>query len=573
MPDKVIHVLIIEDNVADARLVELLLEEAASSSFRCTHQVSLQGALQCLGLSDFSCDVVLLDLFLPDAEGLKGLIALVARYPRMPVIVHSGCNDEEMAMHAMKNGAQDFLVKGQGDGYLLARTLRYAVERKQATDRVRFILTHDNITGLPNRLLMIDYLTDILSKTQGGREAGAVFSIGIDQFRMLNDALGYSVGDRLSCHVAHTIASCVRKHRDFLAHFGGDGFVIASPGLIQRQEIENMAERILAALAQPFRAEDRELFVSASIGVVLYPTQGNRYEVLLDHAHTAMHEARQCGGNHYRFYEETLQRDTQERFDLAMDLRVALANNQLRLHYQPIVDLSLQCVTSVEGLLRWSRSASEISPAYFIPIAEQMGMISTLGEWVLRAACIQNRVLHHAGLPTVKMAINVSPLQLRQKNLLPTFQRILQEHEIAPHHIELEFTENILIQDQPYILTVLHQMHEMGMRIIIDDFGVGYSSLSYLRRMPVDAIKIDQSFIQHVTTDAHSAAVVRAVLMLANSLNISVIAEGVETFAQMQFLRAEGCHQMQGYLFSHPVPHDTLVPLLSEQQRIPHLTE
>ena len=426
-----------------------------------------------------------------------------------------------------------------------------------AADHARYLATHDALTGLPNRALMLDRITQATARAHRDRRHVAVMAIDIDRFRMINEALGHGVGDTLLRQVAERLRQATRDI-DTVARVSGDLFLflvllpdVDAPGLAGR-----VAERILTDLRRPFGASDRELHVSVSIGMSLYPQDASRAEGLLEYADAALHAAKIDGRSDYRYFRPRIDREIRERMSLEGGLRRAAERGELVLHYQPKVDLATRRIRGAEALLRWRHpELGLVQPSRFIPLAEETGLIMSLGEWVLRAACGQLRRWRDAGLD-LNISVNVSARQFQQADLVERIVEVMDETGVEPAWLEIELTESSVMEDAERAIASLRKLKQHGVRVAIADFGTGYSSLSYLKRLPLDVLKIDQSFVHGVTADHDSAAIVKAIIGLARSLGIEVIAEGVELQGDVDFLSAWGCHQAQGFFFGRPVPPD-----------------
>jgi len=413
---------------------------------------------------------------------------------------------------------------------------------------------HDRLTGLPNRLLFGDLLAVSLAETQLQRDRLlAVLFLDLDGFKTINDTLGHPTGDILLQQVAERLQSCLREG-DVVARWGGDEFAILLPALPNAQKAHVIALKILAALNVPFHQAGRDLYIKGSVGIAIAPYHGEEADVLLAHADAAMYQAKQEGRNTFRVYTPALGTQMQERLLLEHSLYKALEANEFSLHYQPLLSLSAQTIIGVEALIRWYAPGQDwISPAQFIPLAEETGLIVPLGEWVLQTACQQlMQWRQEAGLP-LRLAVNLSARQFRERSLLPTIARILSETGVDPQWLDLEITESTAMQDLALTVEVLHQLRELGLQIAIDDFGTGYSSLASLKHFPIDKLKIDRSFISDLAGDRHDAAIVRAIIALGRGLNLTVVAEGVETAAQLELLRDMGCDVVQGFGISRPL--------------------
>jgi diguanylate cyclase (GGDEF)-like protein/PAS domain S-box-containing protein len=436
-------------------------------------------------------------------------------------------------------------------------TCRDITERKRAEERAQFLANYDVLTGLPNRFLMQDRMTQACSQAHRNRLRVALMHIDLDRFKVVNETLGHYVGDALLKQAADRIKRCGREG-DTVARVGGDEFSIVFLNVTSLQSLSATAEKVLAELAKPFSQDGQDLFCSASIGISLFPDDSANVDDLIKHADAAMHSAKDLGRNNFQFFTEALNREVQERMLLESGLRQAIRRNELRLLYQPKIDLSTREIVGAEALMRWEHPGlGQVSPARFIPVAEDSGMMGQMGEWVLRTACRQIREWRDAGLE-IAVAVNVSPRQFKQQDLADLVFKVLKETTVPASLLEIELTESAVMEDAEASVVMLERLKDFGVRISIDDFGTGYSSLSYLKRLPLDVLKIDQSFVRDISTDPNDAAIVRAVITLTRSLGMKVIAEGVETEAQLAFLNAYGCQYAQGYLFGQPMTADEL---------------
>jgi diguanylate cyclase (GGDEF)-like protein/PAS domain S-box-containing protein len=432
-------------------------------------------------------------------------------------------------------------------------------ERKGAEDKIRFLAYHDPLTELPNRLLMRDRF-DLAQSNAGRTETKlALLLLDLDHFKTINDTLGHPTGDGLLCAVAGRLETCLRD-TDTICRQGGDEFLILLNNLRSTDEAGRVATKILDRLAASFPVEGHELSTSISIGIAIYPDDGKNFDTLLKQADTAMYHAKEAGRNTYHFFTEQMNHDSVEHLQLRTHLARAVERNELRLYYQPQVDLTTGNIIGVEALIRWQHPEKGlIPPGLFIPIAENSGLIVSIGEWVLQEACRQAAAWQTAGLPELTVAVNLSAIQFKRSDLKSTVIAALAESGLAPERLELELTESILIQDTENVLTIVTELKELGIKLSIDDFGTGYSSLAYLRRLDVDKLKIDQSFVRDLNDDADDAAIVRAIIQMAHSLNLSTIAEGVENQEQADSLLQLQCDELQGYHLGRPMPPDDFV--------------
>jgi diguanylate cyclase (GGDEF)-like protein/PAS domain S-box-containing protein len=430
------------------------------------------------------------------------------------------------------------------------------------TLQMTHLAQHDILTDLPNRMLLKDRLTQAIAAAHRNRSQGAVLFLDLDQFKHINDSLGHVVGDKLLQSVAARLVTCVRSS-DTVSRQGGDEFLVLLSEIKHAADASITARKILTALASPHRIDEHNLNITASIGLSTYPDDGDDADILIKNADTAMYQAKEKGRNNYQFFKKDMNLRAVNRRSLEGGLREALENGQFVLHYQPKVNLTTGAVSGVEALLRWMHpDRGLILPLEFLPIAEDCGLILPIGRWALREACSQVQDWMHAGLAVVPVAVNVSSLEFRNEGFLENLRAILKDTDVDPCYLELELTETVLMQHVESTASVLGALKSIGIRLAVDDFGTGYSSLSYLKRLPIDSLKIDQSFVQAITSGTDDAPIVRAVITMAKSLKQRVVGEGVETEQQIAFLQAYGCDEGQGYYFSRPTTAPQFATLL-----------
>jgi diguanylate cyclase (GGDEF)-like protein/PAS domain S-box-containing protein len=674
--------LLVEDNHGDARLLCEMFNEQGSHETELTHVECMRDAEQHLAASPV--DIILLDLGLPDAQGLEAVRRARAAAPSIPLVVLTGLDDELLATQALQQGAQDYLIKGQIDTRGLLRSLRYSIERKIVEDalfaekeRAQVTLNsigdavastdnsgnitflnlvaekmtgwtlqeaagrpmaevlrimdatshettpnpmetavardetvhlppncvlirrdgfetpiedsvspihdrkgqasgavivfhdvsaskamalqmthsahHDFLSGLPNRILLNDRVDQAIASASRHMKKLAVLFLDLDGFKHINDSLGHPTGDKLLQSIAKRLVECVRGS-DTVSRQGGDEFVVLLLDIEEPEDAALLARKILQGVAGSHPIERHDLHVTASIGVSVYPDDGLDAETLIKNADTAMYQAKENGRQSYQFFKPAMNIRAVERQSIEESLSRALERQEFALHYQPKIDLRSGEITGAEALIRWTHPVQgPISPARFIPVAEDCGLILPIGDWVLREACKQARAWMDTGLPLATIAVNISAMAFRQESFLESVFATLKETGLDPTCLELELTESVLMKHAESTKSILESLRAEGIRVALDDFGTGYSSLSYLTKFPIDALKIDQSFVRQITTAPSETTIVTAVIGMCRSLKLRVIAEGVETSEELAFLQAHQCDEAQGYYFSRPL--------------------
>jgi diguanylate cyclase (GGDEF)-like protein/PAS domain S-box-containing protein len=686
------EILLVEDNVGDARLLGEMVNAQGAHRTELTHVASMSEAE--VHLSQHEVDIILLDLRLPDGHGLGALRRARAAAPRVPLVVLTGLDDESLATQALQEGAQDYLIKGEIETRGLLSALRYASERKVLQDELfiereraevtlncigdavvftdtagnvtglnlvankmtgwswqeaagqpitevfrlldttsrqviahpaaidvenhlaplppRCILVrrdgsevpiedsvapihdrhgqpagavfafrdmsaaqaltlqmthsaeHDLLTGLPNRRLLHDRVNQSIVLARRDMKRVAVLYLDLDGFKYINDSLGHPTGDQLLQSIAKRLVDCVRG-TDTVSRQGGDEFVILLSDVQQPEDAAVMANRMLHVVAKAHSIDQRDLHVTTSIGISVYPDDGQDAEALIKNADTAMYQAKENGRQRLQFFKPAMYARAVERQSIEEGLRGGLERHEFALHYQPKINLITGAITGAEALLRWAHpTRGLLLPAQFVPIAEDCGLIVPIGKWVLRQACQQIRAWVEAGLPATTVAVNVSATEFADENFLNDLFLVLSETGLEARWLQLELTESVLMKRAEVATGVLQYLREWGVQVAIDDFGTGYSSLSYLRKFTVDALKIDQSFVRQIATGGRDAAIVTAIIGMARNLGLVVIAEGLETQEELDFLRAHHCDEAQGYYFSRPAPPREFAALLGE---------
>jgi diguanylate cyclase (GGDEF)-like protein/PAS domain S-box-containing protein len=463
-----------------------------------------------------------------------------------------------------ENARAIFAEDGSPVGY--EGTVEDITERRLYQVRIEHQANYDTLTGLANRSLLQDRLQQaLLTAASSGRRIAVAF-VDLDRFKFINDSLGHHVGDELLKAVAGRLKSCVRDC-DTVARLGGDEFVLLINGHTGPEYVRQLMDKMLASVAQPWIIEQGEFLVSCSIGVALHPEDGEEALTLLKHADSAMYRAKDSGRNNFQFFTRELNTLMTEQLELETHLRRALERNQFVLRYQPRVNLVNGQIVGAEALLRWRiPQRGTIPPLRFIALAEETGLIVPIGKWVLQTACAQNKAWQDAGVAPIVVSVNVSPRQFRHESLVQTVAEALASTGLEPRYLELELTESMVMHDAPQLVAMLDELKELGVKIAVDDFGTGYSSLSYLKRFPVDRLKVDRSFVEHMTTEADDATIVRAIIALGHNLGLKVVAEGVETAQQARALRAYQCDEAQGFMFARAVSARDLPRLITRSR-------
>jgi diguanylate cyclase (GGDEF)-like protein/PAS domain S-box-containing protein len=452
--------------------------------------------------------------------------------------------------------------RDQGVAFVLDLT-----ERKRAESRIRYLAHHDALTGLPNRALLQDRINQAITQAHRSKQHVAVLFIDLDNFKRINDSLGHETGDRLLQLVAARLQRCLREG-DSVARLGGDEFVISLPALSSGNDAALIAQKVLAAMRRGLMVSNHQLHLTASIGIGVYPADGDDAQGLMRAADIAMYHAKERGRDDYQFFAPRLNEIAHQRLNMANRLHNALAHGELVLHYQPQVELGTGTMVSVEALLRWQPAdAPLVSFGEFAGVAEETGLIQPIGEWVLREACRQLRRWYNEGHTGLRVAVNISPRQLRQPEFHALVKQILTEHDLPGSALEIEITESVLMLQTLETLAALEQLIAMGVQLAVDDFGVGYSNLSYLRRFPISTLKIDRSFVGGAGTNPNDTAIVTAIIAMATSLQLRIVAEGVETDEQLRFLKSVGCDAVQGFYFSAPVSANQITDFLRKPNR------
>ncbi len=554
------RLLLIQHDDADAEFLEAALRGQEISNLELTRVADIAGAITALSASEF--DVMLLDLEVPDASGLDAIDAVKGINDETAIVVLSSQDDESLAASILSSGAQDYLVKWEGQGRTILRSIRHSIERKRAELRLSYLAQYDALTGIPNRQFFNDQLRRATANARRDSRSLALLLLDLDEFKIINDTLGHDAGDLLLKGVAERLQDSLRSG-DVVSRIGGDEFAILLEGIHEPREVEAVALGLLESLSKPYQILNRQVDATASLGISLFPNDHTDVKILMKHADIAMYRAKEQGGNTHCFFHTRMQAELLSYHELARDIRLAMERQEFHIAFQPKVNVHTKQLQGLEALARWtSPTRGEVSPTEFINVAEDSGLIIPLGSWVLDEVCRTIKVWRDNGLSVVPVSVNVSARQFQQ----PVFHRrvgeILDKHSIPPSLIELELTEGLVMSDVDSAQAELAQLKEMGFRISIDDFGTGYSCLNYLRKFPIDVLKIDKSFVADIEASADGQFIIEAIISLARSLRLETVAEGVETHGQLAFLIDHGCHVVQGFLLGRPMSRDAVEPLL-----------
>ncbi len=501
-------------------------------------------------------NIILLDALMPNLNGFNACkkIRMLQDSKHVPILIVTALDDEKSIELAFESGATDYIPKPIHFAVMRQRISRL-LKASRAEVHVRQLAYNDSLTGLPNRTMFIGKMEKLLARVRPKSEKIAVLFLDLDRFKYVNDTLGHSVGDMLLKGVAERIMSCIRS-QDTVARLGGDEFTLALDGIEDPKVIANIADKICTKLGESYSFAGRDIFVTASIGIAVYPDDGTTVDVLMKRADTAMFRAKERGSS-FQFYEKEMEVIVTNKAEIEQDLRHALEREELEVYYQPKLDLKTSSILGAEALVRWNHpDKGLVGPDKFIPLAEETGLISELGLWVLITACVQVQSWIEQGFKAFPISVNLSGRQLENNEIAEQIEHVLSRSGLAPEYLELEITESTIMKRPEEVISILHQLKVMGVQLSIDDFGTGYSSLNYLRKFPIDLLKIDQSFVKDIVENNEDRLIVKGIIALAKSLNLKVLAEGVETAEQKEFLLREGCDYIQGFHFGKPMQAD-----------------
>lgn len=552
-----LKILLVDDDDIDRMTVCRSLQQSGLE-FELSEAVDGAGALKACEMDRFDC--VFLDYRLPDSDGAAIFKAMLADHDSAAAVIFlTGEEDEELALRLMGSGAVDYLNKAEISANVLKRAVRYASARQNFHKQLAELARIDVLTGLPNRSVFESVLTRAVAHAKRSGTLVAVALLDLDNFKNVNDTMGHPAGDTLLKMTADRLLSIVRE-TDTVIRLGGDEFAVIAPNMHSADGAAIQAQKLIDALLLPFPGEEQELFVSTSVGIALAPTDGRDAGSLLKSADMALYKAKADGRGRFHFYNEKMNEAAQEYREIEAMIRQALLREEFELHYQPKVDIDTGEILGTEGLIRWNQpDRGMIPPDEFIQVAEKCGLIVEIGEWVLYEACRQNVEWQKAGMPPLNCSVNLSPQQLKDSQLIQSIDKALELTGFDPACLEVEITESAILDNIESITALLGLLRMRGISVSIDDFGTGYSSLTHLKQLPVDKLKIDRSFVSNIMGQDGDAEITSATISLGQKFGLKVIAEGVEEKTQLDFLRAEGCDQAQGYYLSRPLAADAFV--------------
>jgi diguanylate cyclase (GGDEF)-like protein len=573
-----INVLLIDDDEDEFIITRDLISELGGA-YRLSWINNFERGMAEISKSDYS--VCLLDFRLGEHSGIDFLAEAVSRNCPIPIILLTGQGDYTVDMAAMKAGASDYLDKRQLTPSVLERSIRYALERKKSEEKILFLAFYDQLTRLPNRTLFYDRLKTAFAAAKRHGRLCAVMFLDIDNFKRINDTLGHSFGDILIQEVAHRLLRCIRKedtiaHDDFnvmldtVARLGGDEFTILLNEIREPGNASVVADRIRHGLLAPMLLEKHEIIVTVSIGISIFPNDGADIETIVKNSDIAMYKSKSVGKNTFQYFNPAMNTSALRRLSVENELRQALKRDEFVLYYQPVVDLRTGRIAGAEALLRWRHPQKGITaPQEFLPIAEEIGLINEIGARVFEIFKHDFNAWRENGLGGTHVALNVSPRQLSHKNILAMITKFVGELNIDPRQLTLELTENGILNNLDEANKTIELIKKIGVKISLDDFGSGYSSFVVLRRIPFDILKIDRSLVMKIPSDLRDATIVSSLIAIGSTMKLEVIAEGIETAEQLEFLKERGCERGQGYYFSVPLPEEEFAKLLKRQTLLP----
>jgi diguanylate cyclase (GGDEF)-like protein len=568
--DRKIKILFIDREQGEYLLIAEILSHIRHVEYELVWCDQLDLALNKILAQEF--DVALLDYYWGDANARDLLNAARVQACQTPIVVMTDEMETEVDREAIRAGAADYLIKGQIDHLLLERALRYAIERKQTEQHLSRLAHYDPLTDVPNRILFRDRLEHAIHLAERDNASFTLMFIDLNGFKQVNDNFGHDAGDAIIRICAERLNACLRRS-DSVARMGGDEFTLLLQNIANNTDVAHIAEKVISAVAQPAEINGHEVVVGCSIGIAIYPQAGRDADTLLKHADMAMYKAKQDEGSNYRFFTEMMNQDVRRQLRLESDLRMALKKQQFLLHYIPRIDVATGKVIALEALLRWDKPGVGILNAgEFIATAEETGVITAIGYWVIRQACNDLKLLQEFWDEPLMMAINLSMRQFKDDNLVHEVARIFADNDIQPGDIEFEITETVFADNIELVSLCMRPLSFFGINFLLDSFGAGNSSLLHLQRLPISTVKIDLGFLQELNRSHTDKRLVSAMITLAHNLGKLVVTEGVETKEQKEWLKEMGCDLMQGYYFSAPKSYEQILEWLQMSVAHQHLS-
>ena len=569
--NKKIKVLLIDDDKDEYIIARDIFSEIGSY-YKITWIDSFDKGIEEVFKEDY--EICLVDFHMGAHNGVEFIEKAALKNCEIPIILLTGQGDREVDLAAMKAGAMDYLDKRELNADTLERSIRYAIERKRSEEKIRFLAYYDQLTRLPNRTLFFDRLQTAIAAAKRYNRICAVMFLDIDNFKRVNDTLGHVIGDMLIKDVAVRLMKCIRKEDtvvrdrfnpvlDTVARLGGDEFMILLSEIKEPENASKVAERVRSILTTPIILDGKDINVSVSIGIAIYPSDGDNIENLIKNADIAMYSAKSRGKNNFQYYNHSMNIAAMNRLNLEYELWKALENGNFVLYYQPIIDLKTMKIKGAEALIRWQHpEKGMISPMDFIPVAEETGIITNIGEWVLRNVFEQFDKRKKNGIPEIDISVNISPKQLNQKDFLEIIKKLIKQFDVPAQFLTFEITESSVIHNIEEANKIINEIKDIGIKISLDDFGSGYSAFITLRQIPIDILKIDRSFIKDIPENPGNSIIAASFINIGHGLNLQVVGEGIEREDQLKFLSSKECDFGQGYYFNKPLPESELIKIL-----------
>lgn len=570
-----IKILLIEDDEEDYVITKEIISEIKNQKYTIVWISSYEKALNEMEKDTY--DIFMVDYKLGEKTGLDLIDEVIEINRNIPIVLLTGQNDHEIDILAMKKGVSDFLVKGKIDADILERSIRYAIEKKKTENKILYLAYYDQVTDLPNRIFFKEQLNYALAHAIRYKRILAVLFLDLDNFKLINDSLGHDIGDLLLKEVAKRLCNSIRKSDiiarnnlktpiDTVARLGGDEFTLSLTEINTYEDASLVANRIIKTFDEPFKIENHEIFSSVSIGIALYPEDSNDADTLLKYADNAMYHAKKHGKNNFQYYQGSMNKNVINKINMINNIRIAIDRNDFILYYQPKMDFKSGKIIGFEELIRWNQGEKGIiSPMDFIPFAEEHHLISFITDWVIHNVCKQFCEWKQAKLNPLPISINIPINQFKNPDFVKYFIDIIESYHISPNFFELEVTESIFMDDIDITISKLNELKSKGLKISIDDFGFGFSSLNRLKQIPCNILKIDRSFIKSINENSPDNIIINSIIMMGHGLNMDILAEGVETITQFNFLKQNNCDLFQGYLLSPPLPEEKIPDILKKE--------